>query len=215
MNRKIKFAIGEYYHIYNRGIEKRQIFMDNHDYERFILILKLANSTESLVVRDVKKYGRENQGPTLVDIGAWCLMPNHFHILVRVKAEISFSAFMHKLLTSYSMYFNKKHSRKGSLFESRFCAEHLNTDEYLKYIYSYIHLNPIKLIQSDWKEKGIDDIEKAKEFLNNYKYSSYIDYLDYKREENKIINKKSFPEYFESADVFEKEIFNWLNFYQG
>jgi putative transposase len=93
-----------------------------------------------------------------------------------------------------------------------FKAEHLDEDGYLKYIYSYIHLNPVKLIQSDWKEKGLDDIEKTKEFLNNYKYSSYCDYLNLNRRETKILNKKVFPEYFESVDIFTDEIFSWLKF---
>ncbi len=217
MNRKIKFSKGEYYHIYNRGVEKREIFTSESDYNRFVYLLYYANLFEPVNMRSMINQGfpSVNRGETLVDIGGWCLMPNHFHLLVKEKSNGGLSKFLSKLQTGYSMYFNKKNERTGALFQGSFKAEHLNTDEYLKYIYSYIHLNPIKLIQSDWKEKGINDIEKAKEFLLNYKYSSYLDYLNYNREENKIIKKESFPEYFESADVFEKEIFNWLNFYQG
>src|ERR1035437_5820704 len=218
MNRKIKFSEGEYYHIYNRGVDKRDIFMDKYDYDRFLLLLEICNSNLPIDVREMKKnitsegqtFGENSQ--TLINIGVWCLMPNHFHLLVSEKVEGGISLFFQKLLTAYSMYFNKKYNRKGSLFGSRFQAEHANTDNYLKYLYSYIHLNPVKLIQSDWKEKGIEDLEKAKDFLKNYEYSSYLDYSDYNRKENKILNKEVFPEYFESHEDFNNKLLDWLNF---
>lgn len=217
MNRKIKFSEGEYYHIYNRGVEKREIFMEKSDYSRFILLLYYANLFKPVNIRSVINQGfpSVNREETLVDIGIWCLMPNHFHLLIKEKSDGGLSKFLSKLQTGYSMYFNKKNDRSGALFQGSFKAEHIDSDEYLKYIYSYIHLNPVKLIQSDWKERGISDIEKTKEFLNNYKYSSYPDYLNLNRRENKILNKEAFPEYFDSADIFKEEISDWLNFYQG
>jgi len=208
--RKIKFSEGEYYHIYNRGVDKRSIFNDSNDYNKFIESLYCANSTEPIGKN--KGFPMIIKGETLTYIGAWCLMPNHFHLLVKEKSEGGLSKFLSKLQTSYSMYFNSKYKRNGSLFQGMFKAEHLDEDGYLKYIYSYIHLNPVKLIQSDWKEKGLDDIEKTKEFLNNYKYSSHCDYLNLNRRETKILNKKVFPEYFESVDIFTDEIFSWLKF---
>ncbi|MFA5651803.1 MAG: transposase [Candidatus Paceibacterota bacterium] len=217
MNRKIKFSEGEYYHIYNRGIEKRIIFQDRDDYRRFVFLLNMANSKEPLNVRGFKKIHQglafaNHQGQTLVNIGAWCLMPNHFHLLVGEKIDGGISIFVQKLLTAYSMYFNKKYERKGSLFEGRFQAQHANTDNYLKYLYSYIHLNPVKLIQSDWKEKGIEDIKKTREFLKNYEYSSYLDYLDCEREEKNILGKENFPEYFKTKEDFENNLSDWLKF---
>lgn len=216
MTRKINsFAEGEYYHIYNRGIEKRDIFLDQSDFNRFIILLKIANSKEPV---HIQKTRRKSQGLTLTDnkekileIGSYCLMPNHFHLLIKETVEGGISKFMSKIMTAYTMYFNKKYERSGALFQGTFKAEHANSDEYLKYLFSYIHLNPVKLIQPDWKESGIENKDKIINFLKDYKHSSYLDYMGVNREENKIINKEVFPEYFPSIDDFEREIFDWLD----
>jgi len=119
---------------------------------------------------------------------------------------------MQKLLTAYSMYFNKKYDRKGPLFESRFHSEHLNKDNYLKYIYSYICLNPVKIIEPKWKEVGIKNAKKALEYCSGYKYSSLKDHLGEKREENLILNPEDFPEYFSNPREFREEMFEWLTY---
>ncbi len=90
------------------------------------------------------------------------------------KNEIT--EFIHKVLTSYSKYINTKYKRTGTLFEGRFKDTHIEEDPQAKYIFSYTHLNPVKLIDKDWKEDGIKDWKKAKEFLKNYKWSSYLDH---------------------------------------
>ena len=82
---------------------------------------------------------------TLVDIGAYCLMPNHFHLLIRETAEGNISRFMLKLQTGYPMYFNKKYQRTGALFEGKFKAKHITNDNHLKYLFAYLHLNPVKI----------------------------------------------------------------------
>ena len=219
MKRKIVISTGEYYHVYNRGVEKRNIFIDNADYRRFILLLNLFNEEKSVNVRDIKEKLYPKR-PTLwmaksrepiVDIGAYCLMPNHFHFLIKETREGGIRDFMHKLTTGYTMYFNKRYKRVGPLFQGTFKSEHANNDHYLKYLYSYIHLNPMKLIQSDWKEKGICDMEKAKQFLNNYEYSSYPDYHNPARFSSEVINKKSFPEYFSSAQDSDQDMFDWMD----
>ena len=206
MYRDLTFSFEEFYHVYNRGTEKRIIFLDEYDYNRFTLLLYLCNSTDRVDLGDLFRQGlslseifNEDRTDTLVDIGAWCLMPNHFHLLIREKTESGISTFMKKLLTSYSMYFNKKYHRTGSLFEGPFKAKHLDYDQYLKYQFTYIHLNPIGIVDSGWKEKRIEDKKKAKTFLDNYKYSSYSDYGGGKRLERNILNKEAFPEYFETV----------------
>jgi putative transposase len=153
-----------------------------------------------------------NREETLVNTGAYCLMPNHFHILVKEKAENGTSKFMQKVSTAYSMYFNKKYKRTGGLFEGKFKSQHMSTDRYLKYIFSYIHLNPIKLIDSKWKEKGLKNLKESLIHLKTYQYSSYLDYLKEDRLRLKIIDKKEFPKYFTSINLFEREIFEWLTF---
>lgn len=214
MYREFKFAPEEYFHIYNRGTDKRDIFIDQADYARFIESLYLFNSGERIILKMVSKKERfsYDRGKTITDIGAYCLMPNHFHLLIRSKNDEGISMFMKKLQTAYSMYFNKKYKRTGSLFEGPFKAQRVVRDEYLKYLFSYIHLNPVKLIDNSWREKGIQNSENSKNFLNSYKYSSYIDYVGNNRAESGILNKIVFPEYFESSKSFDQFIEFWLKF---
>ena len=213
--RKIKFVQGEYYHLYNRGNDKKVIFKDKEDYEHFIGLMYACNQTENFKADNLQKdqglfnVKRKN---TLVSIGAYCLMPNHFHILIIQAENEGISKFMKKLLTAYVMYFNKKYDRTGSLFEGKFKAEHARNDRYLKYLYSYIHLNPVKLINTNWKEEGIKDKNVILEYLNKYKYSSYLDYIGENRVQNKVLNINSFPQYFSTKKSFNKEIFEWLSY---
>ena len=216
MSRNFTFAPGEYYHCYSRGTEKRKIFLNKKDYERFIALLFVCNSIKTIHLSDFSKktFGELfeiERGGSLVEIGAYCLMPNHFHLLLHEKQEGGISLFMQKVMTAYTMYFNKKNERTGSLFESRFKAEHANNDRYLKYLFSYIHLNPIKLINSKWKESGFKNTKKMKSFLEDYGYSSYLDYSGNNRLQNVIINKDIFPNYFNDTKGFENEIFDWLD----
>jgi putative transposase len=213
MKRKIPFTVGEYYHIYSRGVDKRIIFNNDHDYRRFIFLLYICNSTTSVRTDNLFKQGRSllelfdvDRRDTLVDIGAYCLMPNHFHILLYEKTEGGISKFMKKLLTAYSMYFNTKNERRGSLFEGLFKAKYIDSDPYLNWIFSYIHTNPIKLIDSTWKEKGIYDPITVKKFVEDYEYSSYYDYFLGDRPESVILNKNAFPDHFSQLDDLEELI---------
>ncbi len=213
--RKVDLVSGENYHIYNRGNSKQKIFLDKEDYLRFLGLLYACNQKDYLKVGNLNKgqtlFDIEREEP-LVSIGAYCLIPNHFHLLVTQFEDDNISNFMQKLSTAYSMYFNKKYKRTGSLFEGKFKSQHINRDQYLKYIFSYIHLNPIKLIQKDWKENGIKNKNGTIKYLNKYAYSSYLDYLGVNRIENKILDVESFPRYFPKKEFFESEIFEWLNY---
>jgi putative transposase len=214
MERKFKFSVDEYYHVYNRGVEKRKIFLDKSDKERFVQLLFLSNSTKAFEFRKIKDFSFEKteREEPYVAIGAYCLMPNHFHLLVREIVPGGISIFMGKLLTAYSKYFNQKYKRKGCLFESTFQAQYVDNDNYLKYLFAYIHLNPIKLIESDWKEKGIKNKKAALEYLSEYQYSSYLEYTGIDREESNILSRKIFPEYFEQMQDFSEFINDWLTF---
>lgn len=219
MIRNIVFSIGEFYHLYSRGTDKRIIFTEHHDYQRFKALLYVCNSTNSVDIAKHFRAGRTfeelfeiERDDTLVDIGVYCPMPNHFHLLVREKVEGGITRFMHKFLTAYSMYFNKKNKRTGSLFESKFKAKHANTDEYLKYLFAYQHLNPVKIIDPEWKENGIIDRDAAKQFLSEYTYSSYPDYQGVVRTESKILNREAFPEYFTVVGDFDAFIDEWLSY---
>lgn len=211
--RKVAFAHGEYFHIYNRGNSKQDVFLDNVDRHRFQALLFLANGTTPFTFRRVEEDGiyTFERGDQLVYLGAYCLMPNHFHLLLTPAVEGGIQAFMQKLLTGYSMYFNRRHERTGVLYEGKFKARHANSDEYLKYLFSYIHLNPVKLIQHDWKEVGIRDLDKTRKYLAGYKFSSLHDYLG-NREESCVIDKEKFPQYFSNKTEIDAELIEWLTF---
>lgn len=212
--RRHNFAIGEFFHIYNRGIEKRIIFQDEHDHDRFQLLLHVSNNKDKINLRDLTYRNKDLYqfvpDQRIVAIGAYCLMPNHFHLLLTPLVEDGVSIFMQRLATSYSMYFNKKHERSGSLFEGKFKSKIADNDTYLRYLYSYILLNPVKLLQRDWKECGIRNKQKAVQFLRQYPYSSLHDELFGNRKEGVILNRAPFPLYFESINRLERELHDWL-----
>ena len=211
-SRNVTLVPEEYYHIYNRGNSKQIIFKDKSDYRRFIELLHIANTSEQIRSRDFDKnnaFDFETKDK-LVYIGAYCLMPNHFHILFTPVTEEGSAKFMLKLATAYVMYFNKKYERKGSLFEGPYKSEYIDSDRYLKYIFSYIHLNPVKLIQSNWKNAGISSFNKTIKYLDSYPYSSFIDFSGTKRPSSRILSIEAFPSYFPSKNLFQQEIFDWL-----
>ena len=202
--RKIPFVPEEHYHLYNRGGDKRKIFHTHNDYVRFLNILYLANSDINFRLDRLKDIYSVERGERLVSIGAYCLMSNHFHILAKQEIDGGISKFMHKVLTAYTMYYNTKYERTGRLFEGKFKSQHLDSDEYLKYIFSYIHLNPIKLCEPKWKEIGIKDESRSMRFLENYAYSSYLDFYGNYREEKVILDLHQFPNYFPDQKHFQK-----------
>ena len=216
--RNIKISVGEFYHIYNRGVDKRITFKDRVDYERFLASLFLFNSNKRIRIEDVLPFTKDilsdmlivNKGESIVAIGAYCLMPNHFHLLLTPLIDNGVSIFMQKLQTSYTMYFNNRNQRTGSLFQGTFKSEHANRDEYLKYLYSYIHLNPAKIIDPEWRESiNLINKEKIKDQVLSYPYSSNKEYLIGK---HIITNPNPFPQYFLSYKEFEDYLNFWIKF---
>ena len=203
--RKQSFVPGEFYHLYNRGTEKRIIFKDKKDYEHFLFLMSICNTLKGIELRHVNK--NFEQGETIVEIGTYCLMPNHFHILVREKTEGGISKYILKLTTAYSMYFNKKYNRTGKLYEGTFKSIYVEKDNYLKYLYSYIHLNPAKLIDKNWRKNKYNI--KILQYVFDYPYSSIKEYLNQKFI---ITNPSQFPIYFKNPIEHKKELFEWLNF---
>lgn len=227
--RKTSLASGEYFHVYNRGNSKQEIFLDDKDRNHFLKLLYLSNSNSVFSFRDdivdkkIDAWDFE-RGETIVSIGAWVLMPNHFHIYITsplpgegerekgLKNKANIALFMHKLCMSYAKYFNKKYNRVGSLFEGPFKAKHIEDDNQAKYLFSYIHLNPVKLIDSKWKENGIGDVGKTLKYLDTYNWSSYSDHRGISRKENRILHLDNFPKYFSNIKNFDSEIFSWLQY---
>jgi len=189
----MKIIADEIYHIYNQGNNREVIFKTDNDYIEFLQLFRRFVFPHCKVL-------------------AYCLMPNHFHILFRETTENGISNMMEKALTGYAMYFNKKYNRVGPLFQSVFKAQHVNNDVYLRYLYAYIHLNPVKLIDKNWRERGAVDLERTRGYLKGYKFSSYIEYEGgLEREEKLILSKKDFPNYFSELD-FSDMVEDWLTY---
>jgi len=224
MSRKGSFSPGEFYHVYNRGVEKRVVFLSDLDHDRFRALLYLCNSTEPLRLDNLAKYQRGEallssalsiaRKETLVAIGAYCLMPNHFHLLIQEKSDNGISRFIHKVSTAYTMYFNKRYARTGALFQGVFKSTHADDDRYLKYLISYIHLNPLKLIEPHWKDIGITDMAHAMKWLDDYPYSSYLDFKSNDRIVHKILDRDSLPDYFHGSADFDSHLTDWLEYSQ-
>lgn len=225
-NRKVPLIDGEYYHIYNRGNSKQKIFFNKEDYNYFIKCLYCCNTYKNFKFReDVVKPGIDafdfDREETIVSIGAWVLMPNHFHIYITTshKSDLwhdieksRISEFMRKLSTAYVKYFNAKYGRTGGLFEGKFKSVHIKNDNQAKYLFSYINLNPVKLIDSKWKEKGVRNVKNVLEFLEKYRWNSYKDHINRDRRESKILDMDVFPKYFSNLEDFNKEILTWLEY---
>ena len=218
MSRNILFAEGEFYHVYNRGTERRSIFETDYDYRRFQALLYICNSTKNVdlksqgsTLRDLQHINRESP---LVAICSYCLMPNHIHLVLHEITAGGISRFMQKVTTAYTMYFNALHERSGALFQGRFKAKHANDTEYLKYLVAYVHLNPIKLMQHDWKDIGITNLDEACDFLSDYRYSSYLDYSHIDRLEKSILNREPLLEIVEHEWDFVGHVEHWLTYPQ-
>ncbi len=166
----------------------------------------VCNTTKSIELRNVGE--NFDRGETIIDIGVYCLMPNHFHILVREKIEGGISKYMRKLLTAYSMYFNKKYKRRGKLYGGVFKSTHADNNNYLKYLYSYMHLNPAKLIDRNWNKNENRGSVNLLKYVFSYPYSSLKEYINL---EFRIINPTQFPSYFKKPDDHKKELFEWLS----
>ncbi len=215
MERKIVFSEGEFYHIYNRGVDKRKIFLSVSDYRRFLALLYHANDSAPAHIANTLKRRKftdifqEKRETPLVAIGAYCLMPNHFHILMTPLVEGGISRFMLKLQTGYSMYFNLLNDRNGALFQGKFKAEHANSDVYLQYLYAYIHLNPIALQNRSWKSTSELDLERMQSFVTTYPYSSCHSYI---LRNHSIADPKPFPDYFTNEAEFEDSLKFWIKY---
>lgn len=210
MKRRCVFAPGERYHVYNRGNSKQKIFLDFKDYDRCLDLLYFANSNSPVRMEEIFSLQlSQRTGDALVDIHAFCLMPNHFHLLLTEKEDGGIQRFVQKFSTAYAMYFNKKYKRAGSLFEGRFKARHADKEIYLKYLMSYIHLNPVKLLQSDWKEKGIHNKKNAYLFVKKYNYSSL---KEFQSGQYHICTPVLFNTIFKTSASIEKELFTWLTY---
>ncbi|MBI5793627.1 transposase [Candidatus Uhrbacteria bacterium] len=206
--RLFDFSVGEYYHVYNRGVDKRTIFHSQPDYQRFLDGMWIFNDTET---RDELSFYLRKQhgwyGSPCAEVSAFSLMPNHFHLLIEETEKGGISNFMQRLGTGYTHYFNRKQERSGRLFESVFKAKHIDSEAYLEHITRYIHLNSLDLCGIDWKHGSLDPT-KTREALRDYRWSSFPFYLAQK--DTNFLNLKLLNGLFSSPE----EHINYLLSYQ-
>src|SRR3989344_7327953 len=165
-----KFVTGEYYHIFNRGVEKRQIFSDNIDIQRFLESLEVFNTVNA--IGSIYEHSFENKkqktkrAKKLVDIVCYCLNHNHYHLLLRQSIDCGLGEFIRRLGIGYTSYFNIRNKRSGVLFQGRTKSVHADSNEYLLYLSSYINLNHKihtlgdRISKSSWEEY-IEDNKKV------------------------------------------------------
>ncbi|MCR4312215.1 MAG: transposase [Candidatus Uhrbacteria bacterium] len=171
--RSITFVNDCYYHVYNRGVDRRSTFVSDDDRRRFVRKLEEA---------------RNRLGKRLVEVVAFVLMPNHFHLLLKQVSDGGISLFMQKLGTAYTQYFNHRHDRTGSLFGSTFLAKFIKDTEYLLYLSRYIHRNPLEIVGNTWMS------------LAAYRWSSLSVYLE--EDMNSYVHCKPVMNCFDSASDY-------------
>lgn len=212
----------ELLHIMNRGVDKRNIFIDNQDYFRFIHDMFEFNNEDSVVSNfyffnnkshDVGRREIIKQKPRklLVDILAFCLMPNHYHLLLSPKIQDGTSLFMKKINGGYAKYFNTKYKRDGALFQGKYKRVLIKNEAHFIHLPYYIHLNPLDLVAPEWRERKLKDFKRAIEFLNKYRWSSHLDYSNNKNFPS-IINQEFLLDFFDGHNGYKKGVEKWLEF---
>jgi putative transposase len=212
-----KTVPGSIYHVLSRGVDKRKIFLDDEDHFRFIHDLfefndeqPLTNNSYNFNVIARRYAAKETRArKLLVEILAFCLMPNHYHLLLKPRTEKGMASFMKKLNMGYARYFNEKYKRSGALFEGRYKMVPVIEEAHFIHLPYYIHCNPLDLYAPEWRQRELKSHEGGMEFLENYRWSSFMDY----------IGKKNFPsvtqrgfllKFFGGTEQHKQDITRWL-----
>lgn len=222
------FVTNEFYHLFNRGVDKRKIFLDKNDYIRFIHDLYEFNDINPALAfsrRSLKKMGSNYIGsPTsynikprelLINLHAFVLMPNHHHEIIEQLKEGGITLFTRKIHTGYTNAFNLKYERSGHLFQGSFKDVYIENDVQLAYLVCYIHSNPLDLWKPNWKEKKLTnfEIKEALKFLEKYRWSSHLDYLSIKNFPS-IMERNFLLKFFDGTDDYKKFFIDWLRQYE-
>ena len=162
-----EYKAGGIYHVYNRGVEKRDIFMDQEDYAFFLYLIKSYLTPAKDQKENLETQLNRGAFVGKIELLAYALMPNHYHLIVKQIGEDDLSEFMRSIMTTYVSYFNKKYERTGGLFQGVYKAILVESDDYLLHLSRYVHLNPLK--------PGVNPIRATKELVSAN--TSYADYL--------------------------------------
>lgn len=213
--------MAEIYHILSRGVDKRKIFLEEEDYLRFVHDLFEFNNQEAaqnigyffknqyIDLRSRYIGEKRQKRKFLVKILIFCLMPNHYHLLLTPIVEGGITKFMRKLNIGYAKYFNQKYERVGALFQGRYKSIHIQNDSHFIRLPYYIHLNPLDLKFPEWRGGEIKNYKGAIKFLENYRWSSFLDYIG-KKNFPSITQRDLLLEFFEGPENHKKETIKWL-----
>ena len=209
-------------------MDKREIFLDDQDRFRFIHNLFEFNDRDwvnnnfhafrrgrivGLSPRDnndiASRYIERKPRKLLIDILAFCLMENHYHLLLSPRVENGIPRFMKKLNAGYAKYFNAKYKRVGTLFQSRYKSVHITNDSHLLHVPYYIHFNPLDFAAPGWREREISNYKEALRFLEDYRWSSHLDYLG-KENFPSVTNRKFLTELLGEPKEYKKNLSRWL-----
>lgn len=214
----------ELVHTLNRGVDKRKIFLDDQDRFRFVHDLFEFNNEEwvnttfysfrrsnDIASRNIKKEEMEieRERKMLVNIHAFCIMQNHYHLILSPKKENGISRFMKKLNMGYAKYFNQKYKRTGALFEGRYKSIPLKNEAHFVHILYYLHLNPLDFISPEWRKRELKNYKKAIRILNSYRWSSHLDYAG-KHNFPSVTDRSLFLDFFGGTLNYRKSIERWL-----
>ncbi|PIS17398.1 MAG: hypothetical protein COT59_00810 [Candidatus Nealsonbacteria bacterium CG09_land_8_20_14_0_10_42_14] len=215
----------EFYHTYNRGVEKRKIFLEKSDYFRGIHDFYEFNDAKAVVNLNQRLNGSSfNRSSTaindklrekIISVGAWSLMPNHYHIFSSPITDNGLPKFHQKFGGGYTCFFNIKYNRNGVLFQGRYKKIKVTSDAQALQLICYIHSNPLEIWKPNWKEKGLTDseIKDALEFLKKeYRWSSHLDYWGIKNFPS-LVDADFMRRFFESPEEYQEFFTNWLRFY--
>jgi putative transposase len=220
--REEQFINGCYYHVFNRGVDKRRIFESQEEFHRFYQSLFLfnlidySNPTGYTLFRDDLLVQFEDEAPgtreTFVDILSYCLLPNHFHLLLKQNRDGGISQFMHRLSMGYARSFNVSHNRTGSLFEGPYKMVRIENEAQLFHVPRYIHLNALDLTSLNWRDGQISDWEAAEKRLEAYPWSSHQVYLG-KPQELSVIHEPLVRAIFPTAEEYRQFLRGWTGRY--
>ncbi|MBI3305989.1 transposase [Candidatus Nomurabacteria bacterium] len=220
--RNIKIAPGEYYHIFNRGVNKQLIFHDSADRVRFLFLILYFQSPITFINigRPVKSFVKHSvfniEGVTtreiinsrFVELTSFVLMPNHFHLIIKEVEENGIARYMQRVLNSYTKYYNTKYNKSGHLFQGPYKAVHVKNNNQLLYLSAYIHRNPREL--KEWQNKE-----------SSYPWSSYQDFVNKNRFEGLLVldiiseqfeNHKEYDDFVKTSPAkLLKEELDWID----
>lgn len=209
------------YHVLSRGVDKRKIFLEEKDYLRFIHDLFEFNDqspalnighffkNQYIDLRSQYIKQERKKRKLLVKILVFSLMPNHYHLLLTPIVNDGITKFMRKLNIGYAKYFNQKYERVGTLFQARYKSILITQDSHLLHLPYYIHSNSLDLKFPEWREGEIKNYKEAMKFLENYRWSSFPDYIG-KKNFPSVTQREFLLEFFNGPEQYKKDTLNWL-----